>query len=73
MGDRTEEQTPSIEETFARIEEIIERMEQPEVTLDESFGLYQKGVEQLGACAKLLDEMEKKMQVLNAEGSLEEF
>lgn len=63
----------SLEETFAEIEAIIEQMEQPEVSLDESFLLYQRGVGQLKVCNELLDEVEKKMQVLTADGSLEDM
>lgn len=47
-------------------------MESPKVTLDESFALYQQGVLQLKQCNTLLDKVEKKMLVLNAEGGLEE-
>lgn len=63
----------SLEETFAEIEAIIEQMEQPEVSLDDSFMLYQKGVGKLKTCNELLDEVEKKMQVLAADGSLEDM
>ena len=63
----------SLEETFAEIETIIEQMERPEVSLDESFQLYQRGVGELKACNELLDEVEKKMHVLAADGSLEEM
>lgn len=63
----------SLEETFAEIEAIIEQMEQPEVSLDDSFLLYQKGIGKLKVCNELLDEVEKKMQVLAADGSLEDM
>lgn len=63
----------SLEETFAEIETIIEQMEQPEVSLDDSFSLYQRGIGQLKICNELLDEVEKKMQVLTADGSLEDM
>lgn len=63
----------SLEETFAEIESIIEQMEQPDVSLDESFKLYQRGVGNLKVCNELLDEVEKKMQVLTADGSLEDM
>lgn len=63
----------SLEETFAEIESIIEQMEQPDVSLDESFKLYQCGVGNLKVCNELLDEVEKKMQVLTADGSLEDM
>lgn len=73
MGEVKDEKKRTLEETFAEIEDIIEQMEQPDVSLDESFQLYQKGVEGLKSCNDLLDEVEKKMQILTADGSLEEM
>lgn len=63
----------SLEETFLEIESVIGQMEQPGVSLDESFLLYQRGMKELKTCNELLDEVEKKMQVLTADGSLEEM
>lgn len=73
MSEMNENKTPSLEEIFLQIEEIIEKMEQQEVPLDESFLLYQQGVEKLKTCNLLLDEVEKKMQILNAEGGFDEI
>lgn len=63
----------SLEDTFAEIEAIIEKMEQPDVTLDESFSLYKNGVERLKTCNELLDAVEKKMQVIEPDGTLGDF
>lgn len=63
----------SLEETFQGIEEILEKMESEDVTLEDSFALYQKGMEELKNCNQILDQVEKKMQVLNANGELEDF
>ena len=52
---------------------MIAQMEQPGQSLDESFRLYQQGTEKLKLCNQMLDEVEKKMQVLAADGTLEEF
>ena len=49
------------------------RMEQPEISLEQSFLLYQSGVEKLKECNVMLDTVEKKMQILNAKGELEDF
>ena len=73
MSENKEAKTPTLEETFSQIEEIIDQMEQPEVSLDASFQLYQQGIEQLKNCNRLLDEVEKKMQILNADGSITEM
>ena len=63
----------SLEDTFAEIEAIIAKMEQPDVTLDESFSLYKNGVERLRTCNELLDAVEKKMQVIEPDGTLGDF
>lgn len=73
MSEIKKEQTPTLEESFLQIEAIIEQMERQDVSLDESFRLYKQGIEQLKNCNALLDEVEKKMLVLNAEGELEEL
>ena len=48
-------------------------MEQPEVSLDESFQLYHRGMELLKSCNNRLDKIEKKMLVLDDEGEMHEF
>jgi len=63
----------TLEEKLAQIEEIIHKMEEPEVALDASFALYQAGIEQLKDCNQMLDSVEKKMQILNLNGELSEF
>ena len=68
-----EKQQETLEVKLGRIEEIIEKMEKPEVSLEESFQLYQAGIEQLKNCNEMLDAVEKKMQILNLNGELSEF
>ena len=63
----------SLEDSFAELEAIIAKMEQPDVTLDESFSLYKNGVERLKTCNELLDAVEKKMQVIEPDGTLGDF
>ena len=73
MSEEQTKQNVSLEETFQQIETIIKQLESPEVTLDDSFRLYQAGVEKLKMCNLLLDTVEKKMQVMQADGSLADF
>lgn len=63
----------SIEENFESIEEIIKKMESGEVSLDETFDLYKKGLEKIKTANALLNDMEKAMLIMNEDGSLEEF
>ena len=60
-------------EPFASIEDIISKMEAGEVTLDETFDLYKKGLEQIKSANAMLDDMEKAILVMNEDGGLEEF
>ena len=69
----SEEYKMTLEERFDCLEDILEKMEESGVTLDQSFELYKSGVEQVKACNAMLDQMEKAMLVLNADGELEEF
>lgn len=73
MSEEQTNQNVSLEETFEQIETIIKQLESPEVTLDDSFRLYQAGVEKIKTCNLLLDTVEKKMQVMQADGSLADF
>ena len=63
----------TLEEKLAQIEEIVHKMEDTDVDLDASFALYQAGIEQLKDCNRMLDAVEKKMQILNLNGELSEF
>ena len=71
--DNQNEKKPTLEEAFTRIEAILTQMEQPEISLEESFSLYQQGVFQLKNCGTILDEVEKKMQILGEDGEIEEM
>lgn len=66
-------ETITLEERFDTIEDILEQMESGEVSLDESFELYKKGLSEIKAANESLDLIEKAMLVLNENGELEEF
>ena len=63
----------SLEEIFSDLEQTIKEMEDGEISLEESFSLYQQGVLQLKNCGTILDEVEKKMQILGEDGKIEEM
>ena len=41
--------------------------------LEESFQIYKEGMDLLKSCNEKIDKVEKKMQQINAEGTLEDF
>lgn len=63
----------SLEESFSRLDEMLNRMEERELPLEESFRLYQKGMELLAYCNQKIDTVEKKILVMNGDGELDEF
>lgn len=69
----TQEEPKGLEERFAAIEDVLDRMEDTDVTLEESFALYKRGLEELAAAGTMLDEIEKAMLVITENGELEEF
>lgn len=63
-------QDKSLEEVLAEVEGIIEKLQQRDVSLEDSFLLYQQGVEKLRCCNEKIDTVEKKLLILNEEGQL---
>lgn len=71
MAGKKKEKT--LEDAFTELEAIIETLEQEPASLEESFQLYQKGMDVLKECHTAIDKVEKKMLILNEEGETDEF
>ncbi len=54
----------TFEQGLTRLEEIVRKMEQGEVSLDASLALFEEGVALSRHCAGKLDEAEKRIAVL---------
>ena len=67
------EKEQSIDEMLLNLDQILHQMENDELSLEETFAFYEQGVRQIQQCRKELDQVEKKMQILTSEGTLEEF
>ncbi len=65
------EQEQTLEEIFQEMETIIEKMQQREVSLEDSFQLYEQGIQKLKKCSDKIDYVEKQMLLLNEQGQLE--
>ena len=63
----------TLEQSFARLDEILTALESRDITLEESFQIYQQGMELLKQCNQKIDRVEKKMQIINEEGELCDF
>lgn len=67
------EEELTLEENFDQLEEIIAKMQEKEVSLEEAFLLYEQGMRTLEKCNKKIDAVEKKLLQMNEQGELVEF
>lgn len=63
----------SIEEVFKELDTTVEKLGSRDISLEESFRLYQQGMELLRYCNEKIDTVEKKMLKMNENGELSEF
>lgn len=62
-----------LEELFIEIEDILDKMEDKDISLENSFLLYEEGMKKLKQCNDKIDQVEKKMLVISEQGELREF
>lgn len=54
----------TIEETFAELDEIMEKLESSATSLEESFACYEKGMKLVKICGEKINLVEKQMIIL---------
>ena len=69
----SEKKKENLEEMFKDLEELIGKMENEEITLEQTFDIYNNGMELLKKCNLSIDEVEKKVLVLDENGETDEF
>ena len=69
----SEKKKENLEQMFKDLEELIGKMENEEITLEQTFDLYNNGMELLKKCNLSIDEVEKKVLVLDENGETDEF
>ena len=63
----------TLEEMFTQLESVIKTMEQGDISLEETFDLYHKGMNMLKSCNDKIDKVEKKMLILDDKGEAHDF
>jgi exodeoxyribonuclease VII small subunit len=61
-------QETSFEVAFAELEAVVERLEEGELSLEESITLYERGQALARLCQKHLDQAELRVEQLEVEG-----
>lgn len=63
------ESKESLEELFEQLGNILEGMENPELSLEDAFMLYEQGMKKIQCCNQKLDTVEKKMLQITEDGT----
>ena len=63
---------PDFERSLARLEEVVRRLESPQLSLDDAMKLFEEGVTLSRECQKQLEEAEGRVEILlkKADGKL---
>lgn len=51
----------TLEETFVKIDELMQKLSEEDVPLEESFEMYKDGMTMLNHCKQVIDKVEKKV------------
>ena len=68
-----DKKNPSVDALFSEVEKRIEEMDAEDISLEEIFRLYEEGAKLLKEAGSYIDEIEKKVQVIAADGSTRDF
>ena len=67
------EEKLSLEQILEQLDGTIEELQSGDVSLEESFELYKKGMDYVKLCSETIEQVEKKVLMLNQEGTLDEL
>lgn len=62
-----------LEDIIAQVERCIAQLEDPQVSLEDSFRYYEQGVAKLKICNEKVEQIEKKMLMISSQGELVAF
>ena len=62
-----------LEDLLSQAEYCITQLENPQISLEDSFRYYEEGIKKLKACNEKVEQIDKKMLVISSQGQLEEF
>lgn len=63
MGEKNKK--PTFEESLARLEDIVKKLDNPQTPLDESIELFEEGVGLVKSCNGMLDEVERRIKIIS--------
>ncbi len=73
MAEPNETKQETLEESMERLETILDTLEGDDISLEDSFAFYEKGMKLVQSCREKIDTVEKKILIMNGDGGLDEF
>ena len=72
---KTEEtvQELTLEQSLEQLEQVMQELSSPELSLEESFAKYKQGMDLLLKCNQAIDKVEKELMILEENGISDEF
>ena len=64
MAKRPKTKAPDFETALDELEKLVEKMEQGDLSLDESLKQFERGIQLTRSCRQALSEAEQKVQIL---------
>lgn len=54
----------TLEQSFERLDAIIQELQEGELTLEQSFRKYEEGMKMIKNCTAAIDKVEKKLEII---------
>lgn len=54
----------TLEQSFERLDSIIQELQEGELTLEQSFKKYEEGMKMIKNCTAAIDKVEKKLEIM---------
>jgi len=65
--------TQTLEQQMEALASIVEKLENPDVALEESLSLYEKGMQLVAAASRSLDTAEQRVALVSESGEVQDF
>lgn len=69
----SENKGATIEENLDRLDEIASQLSDPDVSLHDSFMLYEEGVKKIKDCSQMIASVKQKVEKLEKDGTVTDF
>lgn len=73
MANKNSTDLPNLESSMTEINQLIDKMEHSELTLEQSLSSFERGITLIKHCQKILVEAEQKVQILMQNNEQEEL